>query len=116
VKVKRFLPHLQNERQLTVNDCWPSIIVNHSVMWQLLSIYIVFTVISKNHFRLDGMAASEWTCSVNAVRDTPVADYSAPGINTTRRVAYCPLIGISLFLLALLVFYFQQTHWRSGQL
>jgi len=45
VKVKRFIPHLQNERQQTFNDCWPSIMVNHSAMWLLLSIYIVLTVI-----------------------------------------------------------------------
>jgi hypothetical protein len=39
------LPHLQNERQQSINDCWPSIMVNHSAIWQLLPIYIVFTVI-----------------------------------------------------------------------
>ena len=50
------------------------------------------------------MAPSEWTRSVRAVRDTPVADYSAPGINTTRRIAYRPPIAVSLFLLALLVY------------
>jgi len=43
--MKRFLPHLQNERQQSVNDCLPSIMVTHSVMWRLLSIYIVLTVI-----------------------------------------------------------------------
>ena len=31
------------------------------------------------------MAPSVWTQSVRAIRDTPVADYSAPGVNTTRR-------------------------------
>jgi len=30
------------------------------------------------------MAPSEWTRSVRAVRDTPVADYSTPGVNATR--------------------------------
>jgi hypothetical protein len=40
-----FLPHLQNERQPSVNYCWPSIMVNHSAMWWLLSIYVVLTVI-----------------------------------------------------------------------
>jgi len=53
--------------------------------------------------RLGGLAASEWTCSVRAVRDTPVADYSMPGVNTTHRVAYRPPIAISPFLLALSV-------------
>jgi len=40
--------------------------------------------ISKKHFRPGGMAPSEWTRSVRAVRDTPVADYSTPGVNATR--------------------------------
>jgi len=62
------------------------------------------------------MAPSEWTRSVRAVRDTPVADYSAPGVNTTRRVAYRPPIAVSPFLLALSVSYFKQTLWRCGQL
>jgi len=44
MKVKSFLPDLQNVRQQSVNNCWPSIMVNHSAMWQLLSIYIVLTV------------------------------------------------------------------------
>jgi hypothetical protein len=73
-------------------------------------------LISKKHFRLGELAASEWTRSVRAVRDTPVADYSAPGVNTTRRVAYRPPIAVSPFLLALSVSYFKQTLWRCGQL
>jgi len=40
--------------------------------------------ISKKHFRLGGLAASEWTRSVRAVRDALVADYSVPGVKTTR--------------------------------
>jgi hypothetical protein len=72
--------------------------------------------ISKKHFRPGGMAASEWTRSVRAVRDTPVAEYSAPGVNTTGRVAYRPPMAISPFLLALLVCYNKQTLWRCGQL
>ena len=62
------------------------------------------------------MALSEWTRSVRAVRDTPVADYSAPGVKTTRRIAYRPPIAISRFLLALSVSNFKQTLWRCGQL
>jgi hypothetical protein len=55
----------------------------------------IMTCISKKHLHLGGMAPSEWTRSVRAVRDTPVADYSAPGVITTRRVAYRPLIAVS---------------------
>jgi hypothetical protein len=72
--------------------------------------------ISKKKFRLCGLAASDWTRSVRAVSDTPVAEYSAPGVKTTRQVAYRPPIAISPFLLALLVSYFNQTLWRCGQL
>jgi len=72
--------------------------------------------ISKKHFRPGGMAQSEWTRSVRAVRDTPVADYSVPGVKTTRRVTYRPPIAVSPFLLALSVSYFKQTLWHCGQL
>jgi len=72
--------------------------------------------ISKKHFRPGGMAASEWTCSVRAVRDTPVADYSVPGINTSCCFAYCPPISVLPFLLALSVSYFKQKLWRCGRL
>jgi hypothetical protein len=72
--------------------------------------------ISKKIFRSGVMAPSEWTRSVRAVRDTPVADYSAPGINTTRRVIYRPLIAVSLSLRVLSVSYFKQSLWRCGQL
>ena len=37
--------------------------------------------ISKNIFHSGGMAPSEWKRSVRAVRETPLADYSAPGVN-----------------------------------
>jgi len=62
------------------------------------------------------MAPTEWTSSVTAVRDTPVADYSVPGVNTMRRGAYRPPITVSPFLLALSVSYFKRTLWRCGQL
>jgi len=83
-----------------------------------LIIKIWFTIfISKKHFRPGEMAASGWARSVRAVRDTPVADYSAPSVNTTRCVAYCPPIVVSPSLLTLLaVSYFRQTLWRCGQL
>jgi len=56
--------------------------------------------ISKKHFRPGGMAPSEWTRSVRAVRDTPVEDNSAPCANMTRHVAYRPPSAVSPFLLA----------------
>jgi hypothetical protein len=59
--------------------------------------------IRKKHFRLGGMASSEWTRSVRAVRDTLVADYSTCSVNAMCRVAYCPLNAVSPFLLALSV-------------
>jgi len=75
-----------------------------------------YSSISKKHFRPCGMALSDWTRSVRAVRDTLVAGDSAPGVNTMRRVAYHPAIAISPFLLALSVSYFKQTLCRCGQL
>jgi hypothetical protein len=72
--------------------------------------------ISKQYVRLGGMAQSQWTPSVRAVRDTPVADYSAPGLNTRRRVTYRPPIAVSPFLHGLSVSYFKRTLWRCGEL
>ena len=69
-------------------------------------------VISKKYFHPGGIALSEWMRSVRAVRDTPVADYSAPSLNTTRRVAYRPPIAVLLFLLALSVSDSKRTLWR----
>jgi len=73
-------------------------------------------IISKKHFCPGGMAPSEWTLSIGAVGDIPVAAYSAPGANTMRRNAYCPPIAVSLCLLALSVFYCKRTLWDCGQL
>jgi hypothetical protein len=42
-KVTCSLPNLENEGQWSVNDRMPCIIVNHSTMSLLLSIYIVST-------------------------------------------------------------------------
>jgi hypothetical protein len=53
--------------------------------------------ISKKHFRPGRMAVSEWTRSVRAIRDTPVADYSAPDVNTACQAAYCPPIAVLRF-------------------
>jgi hypothetical protein len=72
--------------------------------------------ISKNIFRSGGMAPSEWTRSVRDVRDTPVADYSAPGVTTTRRVVYRPPIAVSLSLRVLSVSYIKRSLRRCGQL
>jgi len=72
--------------------------------------------ISKKHFRPGRMAASERTLSVRAVKDTPMAECSAPGINTTCRVAHRPPIAVSLFHLTLSVSYFNETLWRCSQL
>jgi hypothetical protein len=55
--------------------------------------------ISKKHLCPGGLAAADWMRSVRAIRDTPVSDDSAPGVNTMRRVAYCPPIAVSPFLL-----------------
>jgi len=65
--------------------------------WTVCRVLALYSI-SKRHFRPSGMATSEWTRSVRAVRDTPVADYSAPGVNTTRRVAHRPPIAVSPFL------------------
>jgi len=62
------------------------------------------------------MARSEWMRSVRAVRNTPVADHSAPGVKTTRRVPCRSPIALSPFLLALSVSYSKQTLWRCGHL
>jgi len=65
--------------------------------------------IGKKHFCHGRMAESEWTHSIRAVRDNPVAAYSAPDVNTTHPVAYHPPIAVSPFLLALLIPILEQT-------
>jgi len=63
------LPHPGNERQQSVNDCWPSIMVHHSAMWPLLSIYMDITVLvcSKSHQYL---VVAQWmNCLVTALED-----------------------------------------------
>jgi len=72
--------------------------------------------ISEKQFRPGAVALSKWKRSVRAVRETPVADYSAPSFKTTHRNTYHPPIAISLFLLGLSVSYFKQTLWHCGQL
>jgi hypothetical protein len=72
--------------------------------------------ISKTILRLGGMALSEWTPYVRAVRDTPVEDYFTSGVNTTHRVVYRPAISISLGLIVLSVYDFKRLFWHCGQL
>jgi hypothetical protein len=81
-------------------------VANRSYVWERVK---KGDNISKKYFRPGGMSPSEWTRSIRAVRDTPVEDYPAPGLNTTRRVAYRPPIAVSTFLLALSVSYFKRT-------
>jgi hypothetical protein len=61
-------------------------------------------------------APSECTRSVRAVRDTPVADYSTPALNTSRRVVYRPRIAVSLSLRVLSVSNFKRSLSHCGQL
>jgi len=70
--------------------------------------------ISKQQFHPGGMTASEWTRSVRAVRNTPVADYSVPSANTTHHGGYRPPIAVSPFLPALSISYYIRTLWRCG--
>jgi hypothetical protein len=59
--------------------------------------------ISTQLFSLGEFAPSELTCSVRAGRDTLVADYSAPSVNTMRCIVYHPTIADSVFLRVLSV-------------
>ena len=72
--------------------------------------------ISKKYSSPGGKAPSEWTRSVRAVWDTPVADYSLPGFISTRHVPYRPLIALPPCLLVLLVSYCKRSLWYCGQL
>jgi len=85
-----------------------------SVYFPLLESLIMS--ISKRHFCPGGMAPPEWTRSVRAGRETPMTDYSVPGVNTARHIAYRPPIAVSPFLLPLTISYFKQTFWRCCQL
>ena len=51
-------------------------------------------VINKIEFCLGGLAPLGWKRTIIPVRDTPVEDYSAPGINSARRVPFHPLIAV----------------------
>jgi len=86
------------------------------VVTKLFHTSVSMTTSAKKHFRPGGMAASEWMSPVRAIRDTPVAHYSAPRPNKMRRVADHPPIAVSLFLLALSVYYWKRALWRCAQL
>ena len=75
-----------------------------------------YGLISKEIFHLGGMTPAEWTRSVRAVRATPVADHSAPGVNTTRRGVCRSPIAVSPFLRILSHSHFKRSLWRCGQL
>jgi len=47
VKMKCSLPDLENECQWSVNNCWPSNMINYNTMWPLLSIYVVLAVLGR---------------------------------------------------------------------
>ena len=70
--------------------------------------------ISKKYCRPGAMAPSEWTRSVRAVRNTGVADNTAPGVNSMGRVPYYPLIAVSPILLVLSVSYFKRSLWHCA--
>jgi hypothetical protein len=44
------------------------------------------------------MAPTKRTGCVRAFRDTPVVEYSVPGISSTRYGPYNPLIAVALYL------------------
>ena len=99
-------------------DSWETLNFSYIPVYSLLPIsaYSWKLSISKRHFRPGRMAEPEWTGSVWAVRDTPVADYWAPRINTRHHVAYRPPIAVSPFLLTLSVSCFLWTQRHCGQL
>jgi len=70
--------------------------------------------ISKKYFSPGGIASSESTRSIGGIRYTSVADYSAPGLNTTCHVAYHAPIAVSPYLLALSVAYCKHTFCCCG--
>jgi len=77
---------------------------------------VLWYCISIKHFRPGGMAPSEWTRSVRAVRYFLVVPHSSLGADTTCRIAYRPPITVSQFLLALFVSYLKPPLRRCGQL
>jgi hypothetical protein len=102
-----------------VSDVYPAPVI--CLIWAGDTFYIagrfwVLCHIGKEKFSLGRIALSGCMGSISAVWDTPVADYSAPKVNTMRQVAYRPPSAVSPFLLALSVFCFQQPLCCGGQL
>jgi len=62
------------------------------------------------------MVISEWTRSIKAVRELPVAENTTPGVNTTRCVAFFPLIAVSPFAFTISVTHFEWQLWCCGHL
>jgi len=71
--------------------------------------------ISKNNFYPGGMAPSEWTRFIRAIRDSQVVAYPVPAGNTTPYVAYRPPIIVSPSVLTLSVPYLKWTLGQCGQ-
>jgi len=88
----------------------------HIICERLMFSGVHTSTLVKNQFRQGRIVTSESTRCIRAIRDTPVADYSAPSFNTTQRIAYCPPITVSTCLLALSVCNLRWKHWRCGQL
>jgi hypothetical protein len=81
------------------------------------ALMIIFWMrISKKYFCLGGMAPSEWTRSVRAIRDTLVVNCSGPGLNTTRRVAYRLRSLFHRFFSLCRSPNYKRTLWQCGQL
>jgi hypothetical protein len=78
--------------------------VTELTSWTVNEISLAILV-SKEHIPPGRIAVSEWTRSITAVSDIPVAQYSGAGANATCQVAYCPPIVVLLSLLALSVSY-----------
>ena len=95
--------------ELVVVNLW---LFNLEAAYQMAGLVFCCCFISKSYVRPGGIAPSQWTRSVRAVRGIPVAAYSTPGVNIRRHVAYRPPIAVSPFLLALSVSYFKRTLWR----
>jgi hypothetical protein len=91
------------------SDQYCKVHMEHGLLRYIVPIH---NSIIKKYFRPGGMTPSARTRSVRAVRDTPVADYSAPGVNSTRRVPYRPLMAVATFLRVLSVSYCKRSLWR----
>jgi len=83
------------------------------LIWNPVSWPQVRLCISKKWFCLGGIAPSELTQSIRAVRGILVVAASAPGVKTMHRVAFRDAIAVSPVLLALSVSYFKRILWHA---